>query len=330
MNYNFVMKLMEFFKINNSYKTTKNSLLCSTIVGLISYILIVVYRVADPDTVIEGLTYYINATWAIVGCGRWMLPIINILSGNIIMPLFIVLFYCFAMWLSAFIICKVWNIENSVLVTVIAAVMTVTPATISQLVATYMGVCFSLACLLSTIFIYCCFNKKNIFSWLVAITCVVLSLALYQSYVSYIACLSMMTIFIYCVFDKEVNETLNKLLKIIISAIIGCLLYVVSNKVILAILHLESSSRLSTFSLTNIFSNLFNRIIEMYRTYLSYFNDAIMQRRIIYLLLFVLIVICLIAELLKPKKLALKIIEVLCFILIPLASNMIGIIISAR
>lgn len=326
MNYNFIMKFIEFFKIKGSYKTIKISLLSSMIVGLISYILIVVYRVADPDTVIEGLTYYINATWAIVGCGRWMLPIINILSGNVIMPLFIVLFYCFAMWLSAFLICKMWNIDKPYLVALIACVMTVTPSSISQLVATYMGICFALACLLSTVFVYVCFTLKNKISWLIAIICIVLSLALYQSYVSYIACLTIMTIFIYCFENKDLKEVLSVFVKVVITAIIGCLLYFISNKVILTVFDLESSSRLASFSFADIITNLIPRIIEMYKVYFNYFNDSVMNRKLFYLILFVLIIFIYIVNLLEKKNILTVIIESLCLVLIPLSSNLIGLI----
>ncbi len=320
------MKLLDFFRLNYSYKAAKSSLIAVMITGFISYCLIIAYRVADPDTIIEGVTHYMNATWAIVGCGRWFLPIINILSGNIIMPGFIIAFYCLMMWLSAFMICKLWKIENTLLVVVISMVMCVTPATISQLVATYMGMAFSLACLLSVLFVYFCFKQKSVINWFIAITCMILSLALYQSYIGLAACLVLMTLAINLIINKN-YDILAEALKAIILAAISSILYFISNKVILLILGLQSSSRLAEFSITKIFTSLFTKLIEMYTTYFLYFADLTLLRAIFYLFIFVSIVINTIFFLLNKKKsISNKIFFVLCILLVPLASNVVGII----
>lgn len=326
MNYNLIMKLLSFFKFDNSYRASKISLLLSILVGLVSYILIIAYRVAYPDTIIEGLTYYINATWAIEGCGRWFLPIINIISGNIIMPLFVILFYISAMWLSSILIAKTWNITKTSIIVIIAVAMTVTPATISQLVATYMGICFATAGLLSSLFVYLCFNEKHIISWLLAICCVVLMLASYQSYVSYIACLTIMTVYIKLE-NNHNRETAISFVKVLACGIIGCILYMISNKVILAVFNLESTTRLASFSFIDIFANLPSKIIEMYKTYFNYYNDYIMQRRIMYIVLFTLLIFYIVNNLFnKNISIFNKSIKLLCILLIPLSSNLIGII----
>lgn len=326
MNYNAIMKMLNFFKINDSYKSAKTSLFFVILTGFLSYNLLVVYRVADPDTIIEGLTYYINATWAIVGCGRWMLPIVNILSGNVIMPYFVVFFYCFCMWLCAFLIAKIWRVDNTLFLTIAAVSMTVTPAAISQLIATYMGECFALACLFSVLFVYFCFESSSILSWLFSTACIVFSLALYQSYISMSACLVLMTLCIYCLKGEEIKTIVQKGIKSVITALAGGILYVLSNKIILGILKLESSSRLAEFSIGRIFQNLPSQIVEMYRVYFSYFNDPVLLRKLFYALLFVAFAVSSICSLIKQKqKPFIVAVFVLCVVLIPLAANLIGI-----
>lgn len=326
LDYNFNVKLFDFFKVNYSYKTAKISLISVMITGFISYCLLIAYRVADPDTIIEGVTHYMNATWAIVGCGRWFLPIINILSGNIIMPGFIIMFYCFMMWLSAFIICKLWNIEDLLLITVIAMVMCVTPATISQLVATYMGMAFSLACLLSVLFVYFCFKTNGIKSVVFSVICMVLSLALYQSYIGLSACLVLMTLVVNLIIHKN-YDVITYTLKSLALAIVGAVSYFISNKVLLMILGLNSSSRLADFSISRIFSGLFTRIIEMYKDYIFYFTDKTLLRIVFYIVIVLSIIINLLFfSINKKRDLQNRLLALFFVLLIPLASNIVGII----
>ena len=327
MNYNFVMKFLDFYKTSDSFKPAKISLLFTAIVGFISYDLLIVYRVADPDTIIEGLTYYINATWAIEGCGRWLLPIVNILSGNVIMPPFVVAFYCLTMWLCTFIICKMWKIEKTSYMTTIAICLTVTPAAISQLVATYMGICFALACLFATLFVYFCFEKDDLLSYLFCVVCMVCSLALYQSYISHAATLTLMAIALYLYNNEDQKILINKTLKALITALVGTISYFISNKVILAILHLESSSRMAEFSIGRIFKNLPATIAYLYKTHFNYITDSVLLRRYMYLILIVVIIIMTIKNLTnKETNTAYKLLFILCILLIPFASNLIGLI----
>lgn len=326
MDYNFVVNLLDFFKLDYSYKTAKTSLLAVMITGFISYCLVIAYRVADPDTIIEGVTHYMNATWAIVGCGRWFLPIINILSGNIIMPGFIVMFYCLMMWLCAFIVCKIWEIDDPLLITVISMVMCVTPASISQLVATYMGVCFSLACLLSVLFVYFIFKDRKLISFIISIVCMVLSLALYQSYISMAACLTLMTLMLNIIRHKN-YDVIYDALRAILAAAIGAILYFISNKVLLFVLHLQSSSRLAEFSFSKIFTSLLNRIVEMYTSYLNYFLDPVLFRIVFYVLIWLSILFSAVLFILDGKKdIQNKLFFIISLLLLPLASNIIGII----
>lgn len=314
MNYNFIMKLLDFFKIEGTYKAAKISLFFSIAIGLMSYNLVITYRIADPDTIIEGLTYYINATWAIVGCGRWLLPIINSISGNIIIPLFCVTFYTIGMWLSAFIISKTWDIKNTFIITVVAIVMTVTPSTIIQMVATYMSCDFALACIFSSIFTYLCFKKQNLLSYLLSIIFIVLSLAAYQSYISYAACLSLLTICIKCL-KQDVN-TFKSTIKAISSALVGCIVYLLSNKIILKIFNLSSSSRLANVTLSNFFDNFSDHIYNVYYSFVKFFCDKTMNRRVIYFALFIILIflfiLIIISKNINRKN------KLLFFILIPL------------
>lgn len=321
------MKLLDFFRINDSFKAAKTSLLFATIIGFISYDLLIVYRVADPDTIIEGLTYYINATWAIEGCGRWMLPIVNILSGNVIMPPFVVAFYCLSMWLCAWIVCKIWKINKVSSISIIAICMTVTPAAASQLIATYMGVCFALACVFATLFVYFCFESESKLSYFLCVCSLVCSLALYQSYLSHAAALTLMTLAVYTHRNKDQRILINKTIKALITALVGVIAYFISNKVILTLLHLESSSRLAEFSIGRIFNNIGSTIIWLYRSYFDFLNDPVLLRKYLYVLILAVIVVLTIKYIInKENSLLYKILLIICLLLIPFTSNIIGLI----
>lgn len=321
------MILFDYFKINDSFKPAKMSLLLTAIIGFISYDLLIVYRVADPDTIIEGLTYYINATWAIEGCGRWLLPIVNILSGNVIIPPFVVAFYCLSMWLCAWIICKIWKINKVTSISIIAVCMTVTPAAVSQLVATYMGVCFALACVFATLFVYFCFESDSKLSYLLCVCSLVCSLALYQSYLAHAAVLTLMTLAVYIYRNNKQQLLINKTIKALLTASAGIVTYFISNKVILALLHLESSSRLAEFSIGRIFNNIGSTIVWLYSSYFAFLNDSVLLRKYLYALIFAAIVILTIKYIInKENSLLYKVLLVICLFLIPFTSNIIGLI----
>ncbi|MBR3251129.1 MAG: glucosyltransferase domain-containing protein, partial [Erysipelotrichaceae bacterium] len=218
-------------------------------------------------------------------------------------------------------------INKTSFVSIIAACMTVTPAAVSQLVATYMGICFALACVFATLFVYFCFESDDIFSYFLCICFIVCSLALYQSYIAHAAVLTLMTIALYLYQNEEQQLIIKKTVKAIITALAGMIAYFISNKIILAVLHLESSSRLAEFSFGRIFSNIGYTIVWLYKSYFDFLNDSVLLRKYLYLLLFTVITSFVIKYLIgKENTVIYKIMFIVCLFLVPFASNIIGLI----
>lgn len=314
-----VEKIKDFFKISNSYKVAKYSLLINIIFGALAYNLYVIYGYTNPDGIVEGLTSYINATWHITGCGRWMLPIILLISANVHMPLLTVIAYITLMWLSAFTIAKLWKINSSTLVTLFSLVMSVNKATIDHITTNTVAFPYAVACYLAVLFVYVLFEKKGISKYIVSIICLTCSLGIYQTYIGLSACLILMTIIIKLVKNEE-KDLLKTIIETIICALISCILYLIILKAILLIFNLTSGGRVGELSILKIFKYLIPQIKSIYISYFVMFNDYVLFKNIIYLLIGLVLITSLIISIITLDNNK-KIIVIICLLLIPLASN---------
>lgn len=314
-------KVLDFFKVNRSYKNAKCSLLVSLLVGFLSYNQFIFNGYTNPDGIIEGLTSYVNATWHIAGCGRWVLPIIQSIFANINVPFIIVVFYCFFIWLSAFTIAKIWDEENNLMfVIVISAVMCVTRTTFDHITTNSIAISDSIACFLSTYFVYAIYKKGNTVNYLISIACICLSLGIFQPYVGLSASLVLMTIIILLIKGKD-NKIVNKILISIVCAICGVVSYFVGFKVIMFVFKLNVSGRMEALSFNNIIGNLFSNLKYTYYYYFQYFNDQLLHKNFINFTLIILIIISIIFFIIKNHN-KYNLLLVTSLLLIPLASNL--------
>ena len=312
-------KLKDFFKVNDSYKCAKYSFIFTLCFGILSYNLYVIYGYTNPDGIVEGLTSYINATWHITGCGRWMLPIILLISANVHMPLLTVIAYITLMWLSAFTIAKLWKIKSCTLVTLFSLIMSVNKSTIDHITTNTVAFPYAVACYLAILFVYILFEKKGISKYIVSIICLTCSLGIYQTYIGLSACLILMTIIIKLIKNDEKN-LLKTIVDTIICAFISCALYLIILKTILLIFNLTSGGRVGDLSISKILKNLIPQIKNIYVSYFVILNDYVLFKNIIYLLIGIVLIITIIISLINidnNKKIAI----IICLLLIPLASN---------
>lgn len=312
-------KLKDFFKVNDSYKCAKYSFIFTLCFGILSYNLYVIYGYTNPDGIVEGLTSYINATWHITGCGRWMLPIILLISANVHMPLLTVIAYITLMWLSAFTIAKLWKIKSCTLVMLFSLIMSVNKSTIDHITTNTIAFPYAVACYLAVLFVYVLFEKKGISKYIVSIICLTCSLGIYQTYIGLSACLILMTIIIKLIRSEE-KDLLKTIVGTIICALISCVLYLLILKVILLIFNLTSGGRVGELSISKILINLIPQIKNIYLSYFVIFNDHVLFKNIIYLLIGSILIVTLIISLITIDNNK-KIIAIVCLLLIPLASN---------
>lgn len=320
--------LKNFFKINSNYKIANYSFLAIFVIGLISYYLIIQYGFSNPDGISEGFYYYEAADWASAGCGRWLIRYFNFLQGNIVIPIITVIEYCLFIWLTNLIIVKLFDIKSLLSAIISACLLMVTPGVITQMTYVFTAGAYGLSCLLSTLFVYFNRNKTKL-GFVLGTACLTLSMGLYQSYIGQAAVVSIMFLLIRLIINENKKEVLDLAVKLILSAIIAAVLYFVIYKVDIAIHNLIVDDRAGMFSMSLILKSFGTKFIEMYKVFFSNFSDGVFKRDYIFICLLVLSAISLVLTAIKlfNKNISLGLIFVIGLLLIPPASEIIGILI---
>ena len=314
---------------NISCKLSCKVLVSTIISALISYYFMIVDGYTCPDGICEGLTYYTNGDWALAGCGRWAIRYVNELTCNIVIPLYVVLMYCLCIWLSVVLLSKLWKLSDGAVI-ILGAMMIATPTVAGQMGYPYTAVAYAIACVTSVGAVYFMFRCKIIPGVIGSTLCVTLMMGLYQSYVGMIAVLVLMTI-IYDVFrGDDVKTILVAFGKCAATSVLGCIISTVILNIDLSVRGLSSASRLAMFDVKEIFSAFSQRVPYVYEKYMNVLKTPLMHRNLIYLAIIFVTVVALIIigiGLIREKKWVRALLIVPMVLLIPMASNLIGILI---
>lgn len=319
-------KVSNFFTIGTNKKAYLVSLLITFIIGFISYSAFIVYGFASPDGILEGFHFYINQHWAIAGCGRWFLAFLDSLHANLVLPWLTIIECLLTNWLSAHTICKMFKIEKKSYYYLICALFAVLPTFIEMYTYTNSAFSFCISVLFSVLFVYCnLFNNK----YLVIISAILLGCAMgsYQSQIGIAVGLTLMCL-VFKVLDKE-NDKLKFFIISLIGGLLGIVVYIAGLKVFLKFYNLSLYSRASTFSVSAIFTNFIPRFIYSYQEFFNAFNQTILKRWIIYIVIFVILVmevIIILIKQLKNKEYLNALLFIALILLLPAALNIIGII----
>lgn len=320
--------IKELFIIDDSYKTSKNILITTLIGAFLAYNLLIIYGYTNPDGIIEGLTYYNNAYVASAMSGRWFVRYIEFIFAGIVNPTLQVLFYVICVTLSVLLLKKIFPKMSKASMYLSALILMVNSVTVTQFTYLYIGLIYAFGQLMSVLFVYLNINKKTS---ILSIIPLALALGLYQSYIGMMAALTLMYI-IYKLINNEftINELFNYILRVLLSVLIGGILYFILVKIDRSIHKVDEYDRLASLSLENIFSNLGNSINEAYKGYFKIYLDAVLKRRYLYLFLFICLLISLFIHfknLLNNNKIINIILIIISFILLPLFSNIVKVVI---
>ncbi len=82
--------------------------------SIISYYLLVITGLTCPDGICEGMTFYNYSSedWASRN-GRWAIRYLNKLSGNVVIPIFVVMAYCFCICCVVYLLLDCFKINSS-------------------------------------------------------------------------------------------------------------------------------------------------------------------------------------------------------------------------
>lgn len=322
-------KMSKVFWINNSGRLSIGLLFATMLSALLSYYFMIVDGYTCPDGICEGLTYYTNGDWALAGCGRWAIRYVNELTCNIVIPLYVVLMYCICIWMSVLLLGKLWKLSDGAVI-ILGAMMIATPTVAGQMGYPYTAVAYAIACVISVGAVYFMFRCKNIPGVIGSTLCVTFMMGLYQSYVGMIAVLVLMTI-IYDMFrGEDVKTILVAFGKCAATSVLGCIISTVILNIDLSVRGLSSASRLAMYDVKEIFSAFPQRVPYVYEKYMNVLKTPLMHRNLIYLAIIIVTMVALIIigiGLIREKKWVRALFIVPMVLLIPMASNLIGILI---
>lgn len=319
-----INKIKSFFKIENSYTPAIVSLLLTSIICFASYNAFILYGFNSPDGILEGFHYYTNRHWALAGCGRWFLALINNAHANIVAPWLTIMECCIANWLSAYTLCKILDINRKTFIYILCIFFSIIPTFIEINLYTNSAFSYSISVLLSVLFVFFNLRKSYLYSILSAV-CLGCAMGSYQSQIGIAVGLTVICII------KNILEKENALvftIKSLISGVIGLLVYIAGLNICLSIYHLELSSRAATFSVSEVISKFPNSIVNAYSVFINTFNQEVLKRNYVYLLIaimFVIELIVLICNLIKNKE-YIKLSIILLVAILPVAFNFIGVI----
>lgn len=321
--------LIRNLEINTSSKLSLNVLTATILSALISYYFMIVDGYTCPDGICEGLTYYTNGDWALAGCGRWAIRYVNELTCNIVIPLYVVLMYCLCIWLSVVLLSKLWKLSDGAVI-ILGAMMIATPTVAGQMGYPYTAVAYALACVTSVGAVYCMFRCRTIPGIIGSTLCVTLMMGLYQSYVGMIAVLVLMTIIYDMIRGEDVKTILTSFAKCVGTSILGCIISTIILNIDLSVRGLSSASRLAMFDVKEIFIAFSQRVPYIYEKYMNILKTPLMHRNLIYIAIIIVTMVALIIigiGIIREKQWVRALLIVPMVLLIPMASNLIGILI---
>lgn len=266
-----------------------------------------------------------------VELGRFFVPIYrSVVRGEIALPWVIGILAFIFISISVFIIIKLFDIDDKLLIIITAGIMVTNITVISQ-AATYL---YELdinmfALLLSLIAVYFWYKSNKISSYLLTIILLIVSMGLYQSYIS-VAATMMLILSVAMLLDtNNLKLTIKKLIIGGISGIVACGLYYVLSIVACKITGVILQGRTNVFYLDEITSipRFYAELLfNLYRHFYFYITHSAyaewLNKSIILFIVLVLLVVLI--KLNKKRKISIShtVYIIIITLLIPISVDM--------
>ncbi len=283
------------------------------IIGLINFFLLYSNNAMSFDTLINGRIFKAGG-WEF-DLGRCLLLVVDRLRFGLVIPYLIIVISLVFLSLSIYYLCKIFEVEDKIKIILIALLVTLFPSFSDTSTYIYCFDSYTISFFLSVLSVYFFKNDKNLYGCI----SVILSLLLYQSYVSVTVSLVFL-LGIEKALKKEfdLKDFIKKLFLIFISLVIYYLSYSIGLKVLGR--SFASYKGADSFGIKT-FLNIFPSCINAYKDFLSFFfKDNIIfnsfyKRNILNIIIFVIILY----ELFKNYKKHNNIYLILLLLLFPLA-----------
>lgn len=300
----------------------------AVIFGLIAHL----YKITNWLPNWDSLVFRYDAQ-NMVAIGRWFLPIASAPSSFYDLPwvtgLLAILFHA----LAAVCICKMFDVKKNITAVLIGAAVVSFPTVTSVMMYNYVADSYSLSFLFACIAALLMTREKP--KYIVSVILITLSVGIYQAYIT----VTIMLLLCYLIFEAlrgktEIEALLLKILKFLLTGIIGMVLYYLVLTVILKVtgthlLEYQGFDSATSLSGLDIFGSLYT-IKESFVNYFFDFSKGVNVFNVINIIVCISTFIFYLVNIIKGK---LKIQNVLlicaCVILLPFGASILGFINSS-
>jgi len=297
--------------------------------AFVCYFYHMIYGLGCPDTLSEGVYYYRTADYA-TSQARWMIRYINEIFGkNVVITSLIVLIYCLMIGISVYIICRITDITAPWSQILICTMMVSFPVVLHHFAYFYMALAYSFSFLMVTVGTALIRTRK--IPWIICgILCYLMMLGSYQAYIGAISALAVV-LFIHDILNgKELKKGVFNFLLSAAGGIAACFLNFPVSNFMMKIHHLSETDRVSAFSFKSIVDNIGFSLKYSYVWFFSYFDDEVLSRNRLYLVFFVILgvlSVLTVIKCIKNKQIIKAILFVILMLIMPLAMNLLLIVI---
>ncbi len=306
----------------------KYSFLGAFTAAMLCYTLFLINGYGCADTTNEAPILYVGGLWA-VRLGRFLLPIVNGLTGMVIIPILCLIINVCCQALVTVILDKMWSFNNKAFIFFTAFVLTSAPACVTQHLYIYMSIAYGLAGLSATLFAYFAFFKKGIINAIISVFFLCFTLGLYQAYLGFSTAVILLTILLNLISGKT-KELVKPVFKTILSGGLGLLLYWVLMKISLLLSNttVPEYSGADSIGIFNSITNLNKSVSTAYLDFYLYFTQNSVFTFMF--LIFAILISIHFVKLLISKNILGAVLMAAAITLLPLIFNIICIIVPER
>ena len=257
-----------FFWIRNSAYKNRFPLLASVVVGFLTYTFAFTNKLVNHDDIL-----YLFSKGAGLSSGRWGLEFLHVIFPNFSMPWIYGVISVVLIAISSCIIIRVFDIKNRLLQILLSGVVIAFPSLVGTFSYMFTASSYALSFFLAVFSLYLFTKDKWLYN-LFAVVALVVSLGIYQSYISLVSSLMLVLLLkelLY--FDKPFLKIFKKGLYYLIGLVSSLAIYYLITKLLLN----ASATEFNSYASESF--NLGKSILENVLGVYSSFFDIILQRR---------------------------------------------------
>lgn len=308
----------EISRIKRLFIDNKTAIIVTVILSICFNWVFLATGTMCPDAYSEGFDIYRNASWAGT-LGRWVLRYWNGLAHNVVIVPFNYLVSIACIIVSSIMIIDLLNIKNRCFSFFTMLCVALAPAVSYQYLYGYMEMAFAFGLLFSVLAVWLFVNKKYLFGSL----SLCLGLGSYQAYIGFAVTLILIVLVKRLNNNEEYKSIFPDFVRYLLYGILGCVLYIVFNKLNLMLygLSMASYGGANQIGIGNSLSKLSDSIGMCYKSFDKFIRYPDTFRYSV-ILIFGLVICVLI----NRNSILNKILLLVLILLLPVAMNCVSII----